>query len=86
MPLSRGRFLAEITKEVIQDLEANKYQMAEYRISIYGRRMAEWDTLASWVLNNRIFSDNVVWLIQLPRLYNIYRSQAGLYPLNAVNA
>jgi hypothetical protein len=28
---------------------ANKYQMAEYRISIYGRRLAEWDTLASWV-------------------------------------
>jgi AMP deaminase len=49
--------------------------MAEYRISVYGRRAAEWDTLASWVLNNRIFSNNVVWLIQLPRLYNIYRGQ-----------
>ena len=34
--LIRGRFLAEITKEVINDLDANKYQMAEYRISIYG--------------------------------------------------
>jgi len=73
--LIRGRFLAEVTKEVISDLEAAKYQMAEYRISIYGRRAAEWDTLASWVLNNRIFSNNVVWLIQLPRLYNIYRGQ-----------
>ena len=71
--LIRGRFLAEVTKEVISDLEAAKYQMAEYRISVYGRRAAEWDTLASWVLNNRIFSNNVVWLIQLPRLYNIYR-------------
>ena len=76
--LIRGRFLAEITKEVINDLEANKYQMAEYRISIYGRRLAEWDTLASWVLNNRIFSDNVVWLIQLPRLYNVYRGQGTM--------
>ena len=73
--LIRGRFLAEVTKEVISDLEAAKYQMAEYRISVYGRRAAEWDTLASWVLNNRIFSNNVVWLIQLPRLYNIYRGQ-----------
>ena len=76
--LIRGRFLAEITKEVISDLEANKYQMAEYRISIYGRRLAEWDTLASWVLNHRIFSNNVVWLIQLPRLYNVYRGQGTL--------
>ena len=76
--LIRGRFLAEITKEVISDLEQNKYQMAEYRISIYGRRMAEWDTLAAWILNNRIFSTNVVWLIQLPRLYNIYRSQGTI--------
>ena len=33
----------------MNDLEANKYQMAEYRICIYGRRMAEWDTLARWV-------------------------------------
>ena len=76
--LIRGRFLAEITKEVVNDLEANKYAMAEYRISIYGRRMVEWDTLASWVLNNRIYSKNVVWLIQLPRLYNIYRGQGTI--------
>ena len=76
--LIRGRFLAEITKEVINDLEANKYQMAEYRISIYGRRLAEWDTLASWVLNNRVVSKNVVWLIQIPRLYNVYKSQGTM--------
>ena len=76
--LIRGRFLAEITKEVISDLEANKYQMAEYRISIYGRRLAEWDTLASWVLNNRVFSKNVVWMIQIPRLYNVYKSQGTM--------
>ena len=76
--LIRGRFLAEVTKEVISDLDANKYQMAEYRISIYGRRLAEWDTLASWVLNHRVFSENVVWLIQIPRLYNVYRSQGTM--------
>ena len=44
-----GRYLAELTRgtpfslestnvsEVFTDLEASKYQMAEYRISIYGR-------------------------------------------------
>ncbi|GAB4839925.1 hypothetical protein Ancab_020635 [Ancistrocladus abbreviatus] len=71
--LIQGRFLAEVTKEVLSDLEASKYQMAEYRISIYGRKQSEWDQLASWFINNKIYSANAVWLIQLPRLYNVYK-------------
>ncbi|CAN1311282.1 AMP deaminase [Linum perenne] len=71
--LIQGRFLAEVTKEVLADLEASKYQMAEYRISIYGRKQSEWDQLASWFVNNQIYSENAVWLIQLPRLYNVYK-------------
>ncbi|OVA12017.1 Adenosine/AMP deaminase domain [Macleaya cordata] len=71
--LIQGRFLAEVTKEVLSDLEASKYQMAEYRVSIYGRKQSEWDQLASWFINNELHSENAVWLIQLPRLYNIYR-------------
>lgn len=71
--LIQGRFLAEVTKEVLSDLEASKYQMAEYRISIYGRKQSEWDQLASWFVNHGIYSENAVWLIQLPRLYNVYR-------------
>ncbi|KZV32253.1 putative AMP deaminase [Dorcoceras hygrometricum] len=72
--LIQGRFLAEVTKQVLSDLEASKYQLAEYRISIYGRKQSEWDQLASWFVNNCIYSENAVWLIQLPRLYNVYRS------------
>ncbi|KAL9150554.1 hypothetical protein ABFS82_12G175700 [Erythranthe guttata] len=71
--LIQGRFLAELTKQVFSDLEASKYQMAEYRISIYGRKKSEWDQLASWIVNNDLYSENVVWLIQLPRLYNVYK-------------
>ncbi len=40
--LLHGRFLAELTKEVLADLEASKYQHAEMRISIYGRKAMEW--------------------------------------------
>ncbi|KAL2904317.1 AMP deaminase [Bienertia sinuspersici] len=72
--LIQGRFLGEVTKEVLVDLEASKYQMAEYRISIYGRKQSEWDQLASWFINNEIYSENAVWLIQLPRLYNVYKN------------
>ncbi|KAL4606266.1 hypothetical protein ACB092_09G089900 [Castanea dentata] len=71
--LIQGRFLGELTKQVFSDLEASKYQMAEYRISIYGRKQSEWDQMASWIVNNELYSVNVVWLIQLPRLYNVYK-------------
>ncbi|KAI0436011.1 hypothetical protein F4803DRAFT_557418 [Xylaria telfairii] len=69
-----GRYLAEITKEVISDLESSKYQMVEWRISIYGRSLDEWDKLAAWVVDNKLFSHNVRWLIQIPRLYDVYKA------------
>ncbi|KAI8824313.1 uncharacterized protein EV422DRAFT_316060 [Fimicolochytrium jonesii] len=69
----KGRYLAELTKEVFSDLEASKYQMAEYRVSIYGRSKDEWDKLAKWVVNHKLFSNNVRWLVQIPRLYNVYK-------------
>ncbi|ORY56669.1 uncharacterized protein BCR38DRAFT_402331 [Pseudomassariella vexata] len=69
-----GRYLAEITKEVIYDLESSKYQMVEWRISIYGRSIDEWDKLAAWVVDNKLMSHNVRWLIQIPRLYDVYKA------------
>lgn len=70
----QGRYLAEITKEVISDLESSKYQMVEWRVSIYGRSYDEWDKLAAWVVDNKLFSHNVRWLIQIPRLYDVYKA------------
>jgi AMP deaminase len=58
----------------MSDLEASKYQMVEWRISIYGREMAEWDKIAAWVVDNKLYSPNVRWLIQVPRLFDVYRS------------
>ncbi|KAK2465384.1 hypothetical protein APHAL10511_002738 [Amanita phalloides] len=69
----QGRYLAEITREVMTDLEQSKYQNCEWRISIYGRSTSEWDKLAKWVVNNKVFSHNVRWLIQVPRLYEVYK-------------
>ncbi|KAJ3397099.1 AMP deaminase [Lobulomyces angularis] len=70
----KGRYLAELTKEVISDLESSKYQLPEYRISIYGRSKKEWDLLADWIVDNKLFSTNVRWLIQIPRLYSVYKA------------
>lgn len=69
-----GRYLAEITKEVISDLESSKYQMVEWRISIYGKSSDEWDNLAAWVVDNKLFSHNVRWLVQIPRLFDVYKA------------
>jgi len=69
-----GKYFAKLIKEVIIDLEESKYQNLELRLSIYGRNKREWDKLAEWAINNNVYSDNVRWLIQVPRLYDIYRA------------
>lgn len=68
-----GRYLAEITREIFEDLSASKYQLAEYRLSIYGRSRAEWSRLAAWVVSNKLGCSQVRWMIQIPRLYETYR-------------
>lgn len=73
-----GRYLAELTKEVISDLESSKYQMVEWRLSIYGRALDEWDKLAAWVIDNKLFSHNVRWLIQIPRLFHVYKAEGRI--------
>lgn len=63
-----GKYFAEIIKEVASDLEESKYQNAELRLSIYGKSSDEWSKLANWAIENDVYSDNVRWLIQIPRL------------------
>lgn len=79
-----GKYLAEITKQVFEDLENSKYQMTELRISIYGRSYDEWDKLARWIVNNKLFSHNVRWLIQVPRLYDLYKRNENVRNFNQI--
>ncbi|CAH1263081.1 AMPD2 [Branchiostoma lanceolatum] len=73
-----GKYFAELMKEVMEDLEESKYQFAELRLSVYGRSYDEWDKLAKWAVKHNVYSDNVRWLIQIPRLYDVYRSKGTL--------
>ncbi|KAL0868851.1 hypothetical protein ABMA27_007200 [Loxostege sticticalis] len=68
-----GKYFARIIKEVIADLQENKYSYVEPRISIYCKNRNEWSKLASWALQNDVHSPHVRWLVQVPRLYDIYR-------------
>lgn len=68
-----GKYFASIIKEVSADLEESKYQNVELRLSIYGKHKDEWDKLALWAIVNNVYSDNVRWLIQIPRLFDIFK-------------
>lgn len=57
-----------MTQEVASDLEDAKYQYAEPRLSIYGCNANEWAKLSSWFNKNRVFSPNLKWMIQVPRI------------------
>ena len=46
----------------------------EWRVSIYGRSLDEWDKLAAWVIDNKLISHNVRWLVQVPRLFTMYKA------------
>ena len=58
----------------MDDLEESKYQNAELRLSVYGRSRDEWDKLAHWAVSHRAYSDNVRWMVQVPRLFDVYHS------------
>ena len=65
-----GRFLADITREVIGgDVSANNHVYLEPRLSIYGRSENEWDALASWVVRYNLVSKRVKWMVQIPRIF-----------------
>lgn len=55
-------------KEVASDLEESKYQNAELRLSVYGKSYDEWEKLAKWAYHFKVYSDNIRWLVQMPRL------------------
>uniref|UniRef100_A0A669DQ80 AMP deaminase 2 n=1 Tax=Oreochromis niloticus TaxID=8128 RepID=A0A669DQ80_ORENI len=73
-----GKYFGHIIKEVMADLEESKYQNVELRLSIYGRSRNEWDKLAIWAVKHQVYSDNVRWLVQVPRLFDVYHTKKQL--------
>ncbi|KAM7002773.1 AMP deaminase 3b isoform 2-T2 [Tautogolabrus adspersus] len=71
----KGEYFARLVKEVSKELEESKYQHAEPRLSIYGRSASEWEGLATWFIQHKIHSPNMRWMIQVPRIYDIFKSK-----------
>ena len=73
-----GRYLAEMTRDLMKELEESKYQHTEWRLSIYGSKRDEWDKLSKWVKTHHLNCANNRWMIQIPRLYNIYHKNGTI--------
>jgi len=82
-----GRYFAELLKVVLNRHEASKGHVSgvELRLSIYGMERHEWDDLAEWLLKDwqggefsgPLLTASNRWMIQIPRLWRIYRSKPG---------
>ncbi|XP_047243719.1 AMP deaminase 3-like isoform X2 [Girardinichthys multiradiatus] len=70
-----GEYFARLIKEVAAELEESKYQHAEPRLSIYGRSASEWESLAAWFIQHKVHSPNMRWMIQIPRIFDIFKSK-----------
>ena len=81
-----GRYFAELLKIVLNRHETSKghNSACELRLSIYGMERHEWKDLAVWMLTDwggdfpgPVISTHNRWLIQVPRLWRIYRTKPG---------
>eukprot|EP00939_MAST-03C_sp_MAST-3C-sp1_P000557 g557.t1 len=75
----KGRYLAELTREVFDDLELNKYSYSEPRVSVYGRSENEFHVLGQWYYDHDLASKNIRWMVQIPRLYQVWKSKGMVH-------
>ncbi|KAG0147042.1 hypothetical protein CROQUDRAFT_656496 [Cronartium quercuum f. sp. fusiforme G11] len=45
---------------------------------MYGHSKDEWDKLAKWGVRDKLFSNNVQWLIQVLRLYDVCKRSGSV--------
>ncbi|CAD8175933.1 unnamed protein product [Paramecium pentaurelia] len=75
----KGKYLADLTKELMDQLEQQQYIGCEWRISIYGKSMEEWHKLGKWLIKNKLYSSKVRWMVQIPRLYSVYKKSGMIH-------
>ncbi|KAI5181348.1 AMP deaminase [Nematocida sp. AWRm80] len=73
-----GKFLAEITKELLREIEDNAYLMCEWGISVYGKKKNELEILCNWIDTHNIKSSHLRWYIQVPRLYALFKGYRNI--------
>eukprot|EP01119_Soliformovum_irregulare_P025020 TRINITY_DN9131_c0_g1_i1.p1 TRINITY_DN9131_c0_g1~~TRINITY_DN9131_c0_g1_i1.p1 ORF type:complete len:1428 (-),score=462.09 TRINITY_DN9131_c0_g1_i1:547-4461(-) len=75
---NNGKYFAEMTQELFDMLEKEEYTKTEYRVSIYGRKKAEWTALADWIEDFKLKSEVNRWIVQIPRIYEVFRKAGAV--------
>eukprot|EP01062_Namystynia_karyoxenos_P028805 TRINITY_DN2175_c0_g1_i1.p1 TRINITY_DN2175_c0_g1~~TRINITY_DN2175_c0_g1_i1.p1 ORF type:complete len:1842 (+),score=601.91 TRINITY_DN2175_c0_g1_i1:806-5527(+) len=70
-----GRYFAELLKSSFDQYQRDRYTYAEMRITIYGRSREEWHKLAGWFDTHGMASIHNKFLVQVPRIYSIWREK-----------
>eukprot|EP01062_Namystynia_karyoxenos_P040368 TRINITY_DN2944_c0_g1_i1.p1 TRINITY_DN2944_c0_g1~~TRINITY_DN2944_c0_g1_i1.p1 ORF type:complete len:1806 (+),score=491.12 TRINITY_DN2944_c0_g1_i1:681-5420(+) len=73
-----GRYFAEMGKQVFHELERGRYTFMEGRLSIYGRDTREWAKLAVWFDSHGMGHPHNKWMVQVPRIYQIFRKNGSV--------
>nr|CCC92959.1 putative AMP deaminase [Trypanosoma congolense IL3000] len=71
----KGRYFAELIHDVFAQYSRDRHTYAENRVSIYGINVKEWNSLALWFSTHGMSSKHNKWIIQVPRVYKVFRSQ-----------
>ncbi|KAG8347223.1 putative AMP deaminase [Trypanosoma vivax] len=71
----KGRYFAELIHDVFAQYSRDRHTYAENRVSIYGINVKEWNNLALWFSTHGMSSKHNKWIIQVPRLYKVFRNQ-----------
>lgn len=74
----KGRYYAELTQKLFDGMEKKGWEKSEYRISIYGRSPSEWEKLSDWVYENKLFSKDNRFMIQVPRIYQVFKKNGQI--------
>ncbi|XP_078500514.1 AMP deaminase 1-like [Lissotriton helveticus] len=70
-----GEYFAKVLKEVGSELFKQRYVYTEPRLSIYGQSPHEWQKLAEWFCKQKVYAEFMKWMIQVPRIYDIFRKK-----------
>ncbi|KAI5129907.1 AMP deaminase [Nematocida parisii] len=74
----KGKYLAELTQELINEVEEKEYLRCEWGVSLYGKKKEELEVLSRWVYKNKLYNKNIKWYLQVPRLYGIFKGHGAI--------
>lgn len=75
-----GEYLSIIVKQVLSDYEKSKYQLGEIGINfnfldVHNTGVSKWESLSNWIIDNKLVSYNVKWVIRIPRNYSVLKER-----------